>query len=206
MTFQALEIGPRQIFQPGEIALQSGDLAEAERALLSPDGNLVVGYFRSQNEGGYKAVRIWNLTTAQTTQFQTEIYQEWKFSSDSRLLALTAITDGGKVNERSVAEIWDVQNGMRLMTIDVPSEWRGAYAVAVSPDSKLVAVGGYEKFGLFSIETGKLLVSETHHSTGFFQDSEMPNHLSHVEFSPDGKLLLTSGNDSTVKLWRMTRS
>ena len=32
LAFQALEIGPRQIFQPGEIALQSGDLAEAERA------------------------------------------------------------------------------------------------------------------------------------------------------------------------------
>jgi tetratricopeptide (TPR) repeat protein len=32
LAFQALEIGPRQIFRQGEIALKSGDLAEAERA------------------------------------------------------------------------------------------------------------------------------------------------------------------------------
>jgi WD40 repeat protein len=175
----------------------------AERALLSPDGNMLAGYFRSQNEHAYKAVRIWNLTTGQDTQFQAGIYLDWEFSTDSRFLALTAITDGGKPTERSVAEIWDVHTGLRVRAIEVPHEWRGAYAVAFSPDAKLLAVGGHMKFGIFSIDTGKLLVAQTHHSPGFFQDSEMPNQLSHVEFSPDGQLLLTSGNDSTVKLWRV---
>ena len=178
---------------------------QAERALLSPDGKWLAAYFISPNERAYKMVRVWDLQTGRPQEFEADLYEDWEFSADSKLLALTAITDKGRPDERSVAEIWDASAGRRLQAIEVPREWRGAYTVAFAPDSGLLAVGGYKKFGVFSTDTGRLLASETHHGGGFWQDSEMPNQIERVEFSPDGKLLLTGGNDNTVKLWRVER-
>jgi WD40 repeat protein len=178
---------------------------KAERVLLSPDGKLFAAYFDSPADGTYHRVYIWNLETGQRKDFETEVYLDWRFSADSKLLALTAITERGKPAERSVAEIWEAGSARRIKALEVPHDWRGAYTLAFSPDQKLLAVGGYKKFGLFSIETGQLLASETHHGGSFWQDSEMPNQLGCVEFSPDGMLLLTGGNDNTVRLWHIDR-
>ena len=177
---------------------------EAERALLSPDGRLLAAYFVSRSKRDYGIVYLWSLISGDQKEIKTEIYLDWRFSDDSRFLALTAIADRGKPAERSLAEIWDSGTGKLLKTVDVPPEWRGAYSVAFSPDSKLLAIGGYKKFGIFSVDTGRLLAFATHHRGSFLQDSEMPNQLNHVEFSPDGKMLLTAGNDNNVKLWRIT--
>lgn len=179
---------------------------QAERALLSPDGKWLAGYFISPKDRAYKVIHVWNLENGQHQQFESEIYLDWQFSADSRLLALTAITDKGKTTERSVGEIWDVVTGKRTKVIEVGREWRGAFTVAFSPDATLLAIGGYKKFGVFSIESGELLVSETHPRARFFQDSELPSEVNDIEFSPDGNLLLTGGNDHTIKLWRITKT
>ena len=178
--------------------------AEAERALLSPNGELLAVYFRSQDVRAAPAVIIWNLNTGQTKVLPTELYLDWRFSSDSKSLVITALSDKGKPAEHAAAEIWNVSSGAREKVIEVPREWRSAYTVAFSPDSNLLSIGGFKSFGVFSVERGELLVSETHHRTGFFQDSELPGQLNRVEFSPDGKLLLTSGDDNTVRLWRLS--
>ncbi|HET8782386.1 MAG TPA: hypothetical protein VFM63_08210 [Pyrinomonadaceae bacterium] len=178
---------------------------EAERALLSPDGKWLAVYFISPNDRAYKVVRVWNVENGQQQQFESEIYLDWQFSADSRLLAMTAMVDRGKSSQRSVGEIWDVATAKRLNLIEPPRDWGSANTVAFSPDAKLLAIGGYKKFGVFSIESGELVASETHHRAGFFQDSELPSEVSDIEFSPDGTLLLTGGNDRTVKLWRITR-
>jgi WD40 repeat protein len=179
--------------------------AALEQALaLAPDGKLMAVYFSSP-QGANNLVQINELASGNQRVFATEIYSEWSFSADSRFLALTAIADKGKSGEHSVAEIWEAGSARRVKVIEVPPEWRGAYALAFSPDSKLLAMGGYKKFGIFEIDTGKLLVSETHHRASLFQDSEMPNQVKHVEFSTDGNLLLSAGSDAVVKLWGVTR-
>ena len=170
--------------------------AEAERALLSPNGETLAVYFSH-------AVVIWNLNTGQSRVLRTELYRDWRFSSDSKLLVLTALSQKGGPTEHSATEIWNVTTGQRDKVIEVPREWRGAYTVAFAADSKLLAIGGFRRFGVFSVERGELLVSETHHRSGFFEDSELPGQLNRVEFSPDGKMLLTSGDDKTVQLWRL---
>jgi WD40 repeat protein len=169
---------------------------EAERALLSPDGETLAVYFSH-------AVVLWNLNTGQTRVLRSDLYRDWRFSSDSKFLVLTALAQKGGPTEHSATEIWNVATGERERVIEVPREWRGAYTISFAPDSKLVAIGGFRKFGVFSVESGELLVSQTHHRSGIFEDSELPSQLNRVEFSPDGKMLLTSGDDKTVQLWRL---
>src|SRR5262249_43318075 len=118
---------------------------QAERALLSPDGKWLAVYFISPVDRSYKVIHLWNLESGQQQQFESEIYLDWRFSADSRLLAFTAIIDKGKTTERSVAEIREVAGGKRLKIIEPPREWRGVYTIAFSPDAELLAIGGYKE-------------------------------------------------------------
>lgn len=102
-------------------------------------------------------------------------------------------------------QIWDVASAKLVRSIEVPREWQGAFAVCLSPDGRVAAVGGRRTFGIYSVETGMLLAEETHADRRLSERSELLYDLTHVEFSPDGTLLLTGGNDGTVKLWRVVR-
>lgn len=181
---------------------------EPERVLLSPDGRWLAVQFKLQ--GGprtYDAVHLWELATGRQTVLPTEVYQDLAFSSDGAWLAVSAIADKGLVGERSVVEVWDVRGGVRQRVIEVPRAWRGAYAVAFSPDAALLAVSGHRRFGLFDARTGALVAEATHAGSRLFgTETEQAYDLGHLAFSPDGGQLLTGGNDGTVKLWRVVRN
>jgi WD40 repeat protein len=180
---------------------------EAERALLSPDGKWLAVQFKLQSpQHSYDAIHMWNLATGQQRVLETAVYLDWAFSADSTSLAVTAIADKGKVSERSVAEIWEVNSGQRKQVIEVPRPWQGAFALAFSPDATLLVIGGRKMFGIYATQTGTLLVEEAHLSSRFGVESQQIYDLSHIEFSPDGHLLLTGGNDRTIKLWNIVKS
>jgi len=179
---------------------------QPERLLLSPDGQSLAVYFKAQSNGrSSDTVRVWHLASGRQTVLTTNVYLDWAFSSDSTVLALTAVVDRGDSNERSVVEIWNVSSGQRMRAIEVPGSWRGAYVVDFSPDISVIAVGGHQTFGLYSLQTGNLIVEEKHADTRLWNDTQQIYDLSHLEFSPDGKLLSSGGNDGTVKLWRVAQ-
>ena len=94
-----------------------------------------------------------------------------------------------------VATVWNV-TGEKLLELD----YGGAniYSVAYSPDGKHIVVGGNETGGfikIFSAADGSLIKTLTGKNNGH----EKP--VLSVEFSGDGRRLLTGSYDETAKLW-----
>jgi len=175
---------------------------EPAASLLSPDGKRLVAHYRVFNPPDfYHVIQGYELDTGHEVALDSNVYRDWRFAPDSMMLAISASTDVGKITQRAVAEIWDTATWTRKRVIEAPSGWQGVFTVDLSPDGQIVAIGGRGMFGLFSVETGELLVEKFHPSGS--SDSVLYYDLTWIEFSPDGKSLLTGGNDGTVKLWKI---
>ena len=107
-------------------------------------------------------------------------------------------------SDDKTARIWDLQTGALVRTLRVPigaGEEGKLYAVAVSPDGKIIAVGGWtgyewdETFSvyLFDRQTGRIVR----------RISNLPNSVGYLTFSPDGMLLavVTNGEGNGVRVY-----
>ncbi|MGL4462299.1 MAG: WD40 repeat domain-containing protein, partial [Planctomycetia bacterium] len=98
--------------------------------------------------------------------------------------------------ERSAATIAATLFFVGAAPAGLPAELRGhdalVYAVAFSPDGKMLASGGFDKKAtLWNTDDGKSLRSWEAHGGPVYS----------LAFAPDGKLLATSGLDGLVRLW-----
>lgn len=83
--------------------------------------------------------------------------------------------------------------------------------VDISPDEKMIATGDatgdLSGFRIVSLETGKVVAQDVHHaktkSDKVFADSQMITFVTHIEFSPNQRLLLTGGEDNRIKVWSL---
>ncbi len=159
----------------------------------SPDGKSVATGSRDST------VRIWDSCCGapMTTLIGHEGVVEFvTYSPDAKTLA-TASWDG-------TLRLWDVATGHELAKLDVPLEdtpCKPQLAIAFSPDGKMLASlsgpaeGAHETLGcvlkLWSLPDQKQLVSIPAHADRSYS----------VLFTPDGKTLITSSMDRTIKLW-----
>ena len=111
------------------------------------------------------------------------------FSPDGNLLACAGQWRS-KSGGGSGVRIWNPHTGttMRILTTDVNVR-SGAWSVAFSPDSELVAIGSQRFFDKHGIrDAGSGGVSLTHVSSGVTQWLQtVPGSARRVAFSPDGK-------------------
>jgi WD40 repeat protein len=130
-----------------------------------------------------------------------------QFSPDSSLLAYTTTAEKGTTKERMVVAILpapSLEVGNTEL-IELPRGYTKFNSLAFSPDSKLLAIGGSKKFGIFSLRppTGMPLAEGVHPGKHSAEAPTLIYDVNYVEFSPDGTVLITGGEEGTVKLWKL---
>ena len=189
---------------------------------FSPDGRQLLS-------GSYdNTARLWDLATSATMQdFRGHSWWVWaaEFSPDANRI-VTAGQDGKAI----VWEKWPAMQarlvalGKNPATDELPkptadspiygqftafSGHNGAvYSARFSPDGKLVATGGYDKFVMIwnpdevlPVDIGKRLNRKPEAKPNYIRLAGHDGPVRSVSFSPKGQLVLSSSEDNTVRIW-----
>ena len=168
--------------------------------------------------GGYQEVLIWDLANAKLLKRVgaaqiTGLVHALTFLKDDRLL----VVGEGTPHSSGAVRVFDIETDQQTLILQEPAEGGALtrpslsgdpvqppgpaalaedviYALALSPDGKLLAAGGADnQVYVWSLPDNKLTAVIKEHS----------GWVLGVSFSPDGKLLATSSADKTVQVWQV---
>ncbi|MFI6740534.1 AAA family ATPase [Nonomuraea sp. NPDC050451] len=170
----------------------TGHNGDAHSVAFSPDGRTLAS---AGND-----LRLWETLNQRAPGLPMEggsqVTYELAFNRDgTRLVSADAygiklVGDGGS----GLARVWDV--GTRRLIGPQIRHSRGRFlSVAISPDSTLLATGGWDAMvRLWDVRTRRQ-VGE--------QRGDHGPRVDKVRFSPDGELLATGGTDGKAQLWEV---
>lgn len=157
-----------------------------QRIVLSPDGKLLAACGYNDN-----TIRLWDPASRKEVRVfkgHTFPIDSVAWSADGKTLA--SVSNG----EEKSLRIWDVATGKQRWMTTIQLDWPGV--VALSPDGKIVAVGGFNDglIRLWSVETKKELQSI----------KTLQEDVYTLDFSPDGLSLASAGASGPFQLWEPT--
>ncbi|MCP4660142.1 MAG: WD40 repeat domain-containing protein, partial [bacterium] len=127
----------------------------------------------------------------------TAVITDVVFTRDGRQLV--------SAGKDKVVRVWDIENGAVVRTIRGeigPGPEGKIYAAALSPDERVLAVGGWLAGGPSQSRAVRLHDFRTGQVLGLLEGHE--NVILDLAFSPDGRTLASGSADDTVRLWDVT--
>ncbi len=146
---------------------------------FSPDGSKIACGGRDRE------ITIWDVQSGRRLRI---LY------GGSNFFTLSFNTDGSKIiaSDGDRALLWDAVTGQRVKSY--PTGRRFGMCSAMSPDSKLVALGYNSQIRLLEADSGTEL-------RRFWSPSGSTSSARDVTFSPDGKTSVFASDDGTAKLF-----
>ncbi|CAK7915322.1 COMPASS component Swd3p [[Candida] anglica] len=145
-------------------------------------------------------IRLWSIKKSKCIRIlQKHTYHitTIKFSSKGNVLV------SGSADE--TITIWDITTGKPLKTLAAHSD--PVSSISLTPDNSIIVSASYDGLmRLFDTESGQCLKTLTYnsssHGTATASTNDVVNFpISNVECSPNGKFILSSSLDGTLRLW-----
>lgn len=172
-----------------ETGNQTGAISVRDRAApyamdISPDGKLLVT--------GAPHVQFWSTETHEKISEVEGFYASAvKFSPDGKTVALGS--DSRKI------QLWSTE---QKCLIGEFQSFDGAQSMAFSPDGRLLATGAVStgRIHLWDTTVRNPVAAPWTNEVAVF-DAHPRAHVLSLDFSPDGKTLVSGASDNTAKLW-----